>query len=57
MNANQLLLGVGLPSLFVIAFLIWEWHSKRRVRLEQSSPTFDIPDQLASPHKLERRLR
>ena len=54
MNDNQWLLGVGVPSLFVIAFLVWEWRSKRRVRLEEkSSRTFDIPDQLPSPHKLE----
>ena len=39
-----MLLGVGVPSLFVIVFLVWEWHSKRR-GLERSSPTFDIPDQ------------
>ena len=57
MNGNQWLIGVGVPSLFVIVFLVWEWRSKRRMRLEQSSPTFDIPDQLPSPHKLERPLR
>ena len=51
MAANQWLLGVGVPSLFVIVFLVWEWHSKRRVRLEgQSSLTFDVPDQLPSLH-------
>jgi hypothetical protein len=58
MTANQWLLGVGVPSLLAVAFLVWEWHSKRRVRLEgQSSPTFDIPDQLPSAHKLEPTLR
>ena len=51
MTVNQWLLGVGVPSLFVIVFLVWEWHSKRRVRLEgQSSLTFDVPDQLPSLH-------
>ena len=54
MTAHQWLLGVGVPSLFVIVFLVWEWHSKRRVRREgQSSLTFDVPDRLPSLHKLE----
>ena len=54
MTANQWLLCVGAPSLFVIVFLVWEWRSKTRVRLEgQSSLTFDVPDQLPPPHKLE----
>ena len=44
MNANQWLISVGVPSLFVIVFLVWEWRSKRRVRHEgQSSLTFDVP--------------
>ena len=30
MNANQWLISVGVPSLLVIVFLVWEWHSKRR---------------------------
>jgi hypothetical protein len=51
MNANQWLISVGVPSLLVIVFLVWEWRSKRRVRLEgQPSLTFDVPDQLPFPH-------
>ena len=58
MNANQWLISVGVPSLLVIVFLVWEGRSKRRVRLEgQSSLPFDVPDQLPSPHKLEPPLR
>ena len=53
MTVNQWLLGVGVPSLFVIVFLVWEWHSKRRRHEGQSSLTFDVPDQLPSLHKLE----
>ena len=26
MNANQWLIGVGVPSLLVIVFLVWEWR-------------------------------
>ena len=58
MTANQWLLYVGIPSLFAIVFLVWEWRSKRRVRLEEKpSRTFHIPDQLPSPYKLEPPLR
>ena len=50
MNANQWLLGVGVPSLFAVVFLVWEWHSKRRARLEERSPlTVDGPD--SAPRK------
>jgi hypothetical protein len=54
MTANQWLLYVGVPSLFVIVFLVWEWRWKTRVRLEeQSSLTDDGPDHLTPPYKLE----
>jgi len=54
MTANQWLLFVGVPSLIAIIYLVWEWHSRRRVRLEKRSClTVEIPDQLPSPHKLE----
>jgi hypothetical protein len=56
MNANQWLIGIGVPSLLVIVFLVWEWRAKRRVRLEAQSSTFDVPDQHPSPHKLEPSL-
>ena len=46
MTANQWLLYVGIPSLFAIVFLVWEWRSKRRVRLEEQSLTDDGPDHL-----------
>ena len=53
MTANQFLLWVGVPSLFAVAFLVWEWHSKRRVRLEEQSPlTVDGPDHVPPPYKL-----
>ena len=54
MTANQWLLYVGAPSLFVIVFLVWEWRWKTRVRLEeQSSLTDDGPDHTPHPYKLE----
>ena len=53
MTANQWLLYVGVPSLFVIVFLVWEWRSKRRVRLEEQSLTDDGPDHLPHLHQLE----
>ena len=53
MTANQWLLYVGVPYLFVIVFLVWEWRSKRRVRLEEQSLTDDGPDHLTPPYKLE----
>ena len=50
MNGNQWLLGVGVPSLLAIIFLVWEWRSKTRVRLEdQSSLTVDSPDHIPPP--------
>ena len=46
MTANQWLLFVGIPSLIAIIYLVWEWHSRRRVRLEKRSClTVEIPDQ------------
>jgi hypothetical protein len=53
MTANQWLLYVGIPSLFAIVFLVWEWRSKRRVRLEEQSLTDDGPDHLPHLHQLE----
>ena len=54
MTAYQWLLYVGVPSLFVIVFLVWEWRWKTRVRLEeQSSLTVDGPDHIPPPCKLE----
>ena len=46
MTGNQWLPFIGVPSLFVIVFLVWEWRSKQRVRLEEQSLTDDGPDHL-----------
>jgi len=53
MTGNQWLIFIGVPSLFVIVFLVWEWRSKRRVRLEERSLTDDGPDHLPPLHQLE----
>ena len=57
MNANQWLACVGVPSLFAIVFLVWEWRRKTRVRFEEQSSLTDGPDHIPPPLSLEPPLR
>ena len=57
MNANQWLVCVGVPSMFAIVFLVWEWRRKTRVRFEEQSSLTDGPDHIPPPLSLEPPLR